>query len=72
MSIEMRMKYGKGITSQDFIETGIPRLKKRQGNNREANHDYLSIDADNTRIAIRNSRQWKAKRKGPEYKIFFE
>lgn len=68
MSIEMRKKYATGITSEEYIETGIPRL---QGELREE-PDYHAINDANTRYAIKHFRQWKAKRKGPEYKIIFE
>ena len=68
MSIEMRRKYGAGITSKEYIETGRPR---NQGEPREE-PDYHAINDANTRYAIKHFRQWKAKRKGPEYKIIFE
>lgn len=72
MSEEKRRKYGKGIVSEEFIKTGQPRLVRYQDADHDDEPDYRSINEANTRIAIRNFRQWKAKRKGPEYKIIFE
>lgn len=69
MSIEMRMKYGKGIASQNYIVTGEPSLTRCQDKDQP---DYRERNAENTQKAIRNFRQWKARRKGPEYRIIFE
>lgn len=71
MSEGMRRKYGKGIVSEEYIMTGKPRLARCQDADRDE-PDYRAINEANTRTAIRNFRQWKAKRKGPEYKIVFE
>lgn len=68
MTIEMRRKYGEGIASEEYITTGKPRL----AGEKKPEPDYLSINEANTRKAIRNFRPWRAKRKGPEYKIIFE
>lgn len=72
VSIEMRKKFGRGIVSDAYIETGEPRLIRSQDTDRDDEPDYISRNEKNTRTAIRNFRQWKAKRKGPEYKIIFE
>lgn len=68
MTIEMRRRYGEGITSEEYILTGIP----RNAGERKPEPDYRSRNDANTRIAIRNFRPWRARRKGPEYKIVFE
>lgn len=68
MSREQREKYGAGVVGIDYIATGIPR---NAGTPKEE-PDYHSINDANTRYAIKHFRQWKAKRKGPEYKIIFE
>ena len=68
MSIEERRKYAEGITSEEYIQTGIPR---NQGTPRPE-PDYHAINDANTRYAIKHFRPWKAKRKGPEYKIVYE
>lgn len=68
MSREMREKFGAGITSEEYIITGIPR---NAGTPREE-PDYHARNDANTRYAIRNFKPWRAKRKGPEYKIIYE
>lgn len=72
VSIEKRKKFGRGIVSDAYIETGEPRLIRSQDTDRDDEPDYISRNEKNTRTAIRNFRQWKAKRKGPEYKIIYE
>ena len=67
-AIERRRKYGQGLTSEEFITTGIPRLERDP----KPEPDYLGRNDANTRYAIRHFRPWVAKRKGPEYKIIFE
>ena len=69
MSRAIREKYGKGIVSEYYIETGTPRLASRR---EKPEPDIRKRNDENTRKAIRNFRQWKAKRKGPEYKIIFK
>ena len=72
MSKEKRKKFCRGIVSNRYIETGEPRLIRSRDADRDDEPDYISRNEKNTRTAIRNFRQWKAKRKGPEYKIIFE
>lgn len=73
MSIELRRKYAEGITSKEYIKTGEPRLKYER-----VKTDCAEIEAAleenerNTAKAIKSFRKWRAKRKGPEYKIIFE
>ena len=73
MSREMRSKYGEGVTSGVYIETGIPRLKGDNLKKYCAEIEFaLEQDRKNTAKAIKKFRKWRAKRKGPEYKIIFE
>lgn len=73
MSIELRSKYAEGITSKEYIETGEPRLKYTRVKTDCAEIEFaLEQDRKNTAKAIKKFRKWRAKRKGPEYKIIFE
>lgn len=73
MSREMRSKYAEGITSKEYIETGEIRLKEsKREKDIEEIEEALEQNRKNTAKAIKKFRQWKAKRKGPEYKIIFE
>ena len=68
VSIEMRKKFGEGIVSERFIETGEPILVRSQDIDREKKAKRHSIDGANNQ----KFRPKKPKRKGPEYKIIFE
>ena len=71
MSKEMREKFCKGYVSERFIKTGKTTLTRR-GSDREEIERILEEDKKKTAKAIKNFRQWRAKRKGPEYRILFE
>ena len=64
----MRKKFGEGIVSERFIETGEPILVRSQNINREKKAKRHSIDGANNQ----KFRPKKPKKKGPEYKIIFE
>ena len=68
MSKEKRKKFGRGIVSDAYIETGEPILVRSQDIDREKKAKRHSIDRANNQ----NFRPKKPKRKGPEYKIIFE
>lgn len=73
MSKEKREKYGSCITSREYIQTGRPQnAAEHQTDESKEISRLLEINKTNTEKAIKNFRQWKAKRKGPEYKIIFE
>ena len=64
----MRKKFGRGIVSDRYIETGEPILVRSQDIDREKKAKRHSIDRTNNH----KFRPKKPKRKGPEYKIIFE
>lgn len=64
----MRKKFGEGIVSERFIETGEPILGRSQNINREKKAKRHSIDRANNQ----KFRPKKPNRKGPEYEIIFE
>ena len=69
----MRMKYGEGVVSDEFIKTGeLKHKRKTRTDDREHIEKMLEINRKNTKKAIKNFRPWRAKRKGPEYKIVIE
>lgn len=73
MSEEMRRKYGQNITSEEYIRTGKPRNASPEPRDDAADiARLLEENEKNTAKANKNFRQWRAKRKGPEYKIYFE
>lgn len=73
MSEEMRRKYGHNITSEEYIRTGKPRNASSEPRDEAAEiARLLEINQQNTAKAIKQFRQRRAKRKGPEYKIRFE
>lgn len=73
MTEEKRRRYCERITSEEYIASGKPRNATRlKEEDAEFIEKALEEDRNNTKRAIKYFRQWKAKRKGPEYKIVFE
>ena len=74
MTEEKRRRYCEGITSEEYIKTGIPRNSTTRQKKDDEDHiqKMLEEDRKNTAQAIKNFRPWKSKRKGPEYKVVFE